>query len=253
MTTIQPTVGRKVWYRLGHNDDSMQAHRVGGKVQPLDATIVAVHSDSCVNLVVFDALGHIYRRTSILLLQGEDSGRKDDYCHWMPYQVGQAKAQEPQRPDAPQMIKPQPTANKVTQEQIDALKDRLIFRHATIGTSTFVHTFLDDKFYIASGHSACVDPANFNEVIGLKLAQDDAMQKAEQQLWLLEGYALWKQMQAGQVETEQPTAKKHLFTKHDLMTMINDAKARNFDKIVVDNIVYEVFELQAELDRRSGF
>lgn len=90
---IYPTIGRKVWYRpsaddlKGGNEKPMAA--VG--TQPLDATVVAVWGDRCVNLVVFDANGDMFKRTSVMLLQDSDplpvEGR---YAEWMPYQTAQA-------------------------------------------------------------------------------------------------------------------------------------------------------------------
>lgn len=85
--------------------------------------------------------------------------------------------------------------NKVTLEQIQALKDRVIYHTAPrLGTltSTFVHAYLDGTFYLATGHSACVDPANFDAEIGERIARKNAEHAVEQKLWELEGYALWK-------------------------------------------------------------
>lgn len=85
---------------------------------------------------------------------------------------------------------------RVTPERINDLVSRLIVRVSQPAgtTSTFVHLFLDDKFYVATGHSACVDPANFDATYGINLAKEDAMRKARDQLWVLEGYALFKEM-----------------------------------------------------------
>ena len=89
---IVTTVGRKVWYRPCENDRSGVEGMAGGVNAPLDATVVCVHSDRLVNLVVFDANGNMFKRTSVTLLQDDDpspaSGR---YAEWMPYQTAQAK------------------------------------------------------------------------------------------------------------------------------------------------------------------
>ncbi len=104
MGVIVPTVGRKVWYRPGGEQDLIMS--VNGQ-DPLDATIVAVHSDKMVNLVVFDSNGTQFVRHSVELVQAEDT--KPDgigFCHWMPYQIGQAAKTEEVMSTA--MVKPVP-------------------------------------------------------------------------------------------------------------------------------------------------
>jgi hypothetical protein len=102
---IQPTVGRKVWYRPSHQDmnvgtESTPPMAVSGD-QPLDATVVAVWGDRCVNLVIFDIYGNKYERCSVTLKQEGDvmgSGMLSDgmaYAEWMPYQTSQAKKDAP--------------------------------------------------------------------------------------------------------------------------------------------------------------
>lgn len=256
MTTILPTVGRKVWYRTGNSDQKMNKINPD---DPLDATIVGIWADGLINVVVFDSHGNMFTRTGIRLRQEGETISNQSYCEWMPYQVGQAKAattpqatielqaQEPQRPDAVQTIKPRPKANKVTQEQITALMDRVVFRSNVDGTSTFVHAYLDGKFYLASGHSACVDPANFNAETGYTIARANAKNNACHKLWELEGYALWKQMQTEPKQDDR----KHLFTTSQLLTMVKDAESRGFEKVIVDDIVYVLSELKSELKHRG--
>ncbi len=101
---IVPTVGRKVWYRPSHEDLSSLDNSIGGKAippmfafgdQPLDATILYVHSDYCVNLVVFDHDAAMHRRMSVILSQGDNPVPPGDaYAEWMPYQAAQAKKDE---------------------------------------------------------------------------------------------------------------------------------------------------------------
>ena len=88
------------------------------------------------------------------------------------------------------------SAPSITKERIETLLDRVTYRmeEPTGTTSTFVHAFLDGKFYLATGHSACVSPENFNADIGRAIALKDATGKANAQLWLLEGYALYKEL-----------------------------------------------------------
>jgi hypothetical protein len=103
---ITPTVGRKVWYRPSFFDmNGLGAMQTAcdqtdtQKRQPLDATIIAVWGDRCVNLLVTDSCGKQFPMTSRTLLQpgdavptnheGEPTG---GYCEWMPYQQTQAAA-----------------------------------------------------------------------------------------------------------------------------------------------------------------
>lgn len=82
---IKPTIGRVVWY---HALDSTPDQ------QPQAAMVAYVHSDTMVNLGVFDMNGMPGTgETSVFLWQG-DRGDKPApgtrYCEWMPYQQGQA-------------------------------------------------------------------------------------------------------------------------------------------------------------------
>lgn len=109
------------------------------------------------------------------------------------------------------------TENKVTPEQITALMARVVFKSNVEGTSTFVHAYLDGSFYLATGHSACVDPANFNEKTGYDIARKNASLKAHDKLWELEGYALWKQLQDERIKQNMFSA----YTSDYLKNIIN--------------------------------
>lgn len=86
---IKPTVGRVVWYYPFPSDPGPSP---GG--QPLAAHVAHVWSETCVNLMVIDANGVSYNRTSVLLVQ-DGSARPDvGFCEWMPYQKGQAAKHE---------------------------------------------------------------------------------------------------------------------------------------------------------------
>lgn len=95
---IKPTVGRKVWYWPSANDKTGPVPMYQQADQPLDATIIAVHGDRMVNVLVTDVMGRQFPVLSCSLLQpgdqlpayadGQIIGR---YVEWMPYQVGQAK------------------------------------------------------------------------------------------------------------------------------------------------------------------
>jgi hypothetical protein len=74
---IKPTIGRVVWF-----------HPSGSKSsdQPNAALIAYVHSDTMVNLAVFDCNGQQSGQTSVFLWQGDTERPSSYYCEWMPYQ-----------------------------------------------------------------------------------------------------------------------------------------------------------------------
>ena len=85
------------------------------------------------------------------------------------------------------------TAPRITPGHINDLMERVIFNIVVPEgtTSTFAHAYLDGKFYLATGHSACVSPENFNAEIGQKIALSKAEAMAKDKLWELEGYRLY--------------------------------------------------------------
>lgn len=86
------------------------------------------------------------------------------------------------------------TGPRVTQDQINELKKRITYvlvQQPGDTTSTFVHAYLDGKFFLASGFSGCVDPTNFKADVGLRLARESAEKHAVNKLWELEGYVLY--------------------------------------------------------------
>lgn len=82
---IKPTVGRKVWYRPFPHE------RAFSNEQPHDATVVHVWSEHCVNLVIYNENGTPTAKTSVILAQERRAAEGE--CEWMPFQVGQARAQ----------------------------------------------------------------------------------------------------------------------------------------------------------------
>ena len=101
---IKPTVGRKVWYFASDNDlrgpKPMQVSGSydAGTLQPLDATVIAVWGDRCINALVTDVNGNQFTKTSITLRQPDDAVAVDadgrairGHAEWMPYQASQAK------------------------------------------------------------------------------------------------------------------------------------------------------------------
>lgn len=85
-----------------------------------------------------------------------------------------------------------PITHSVSEQRINELVSRITFRFEQPQgtTTTLAHAFLDDEFYLASGFSGCVDKAKFNAAVGEKNAGRDALAKARNKLWELEGYAL---------------------------------------------------------------
>lgn len=81
---ITPTIGRVVWYRPASHDGD----------QPLCALVTYVHSDTMVNLAVFDPNGNPFAATSVPLRQDDDPAPAGSYAEWMPYQKGQAAKAE---------------------------------------------------------------------------------------------------------------------------------------------------------------
>lgn len=82
------------------------------------------------------------------------------------------------------------TAPRVTPDRINLLMERVQYTFSIFGTSTFCHAFLDGEFLLATGHSACVSKANFNEELGQRIAKDNVLKAARDKLWELEGYTL---------------------------------------------------------------
>lgn len=78
---IKPTIGRVVWFHPGGTSADKQ---------PLAALVCYVHSDTMVNLAIFDENGVASHATSRFLWQGEGERPTGDYAEWMSFQIGQA-------------------------------------------------------------------------------------------------------------------------------------------------------------------
>lgn len=88
MSSIVPTIGRKVWFY----DNNSGMNRYSDN-QAFDATVIYVWGPTCVNVRVTDHAGQTHVRTSVPLRdpQDGDAHGKQIVATWMPYQVGQAK------------------------------------------------------------------------------------------------------------------------------------------------------------------
>lgn len=110
-TFIKPTVGRVVWF-YPHANSGEAGFEPTSAGEPLAAVIARVWSDGMVNLTVFDASGKPHSRTSVELLQepGPARAASGGFCTWMPFQKGQAKAQEKQADAAAASVATPPAA-----------------------------------------------------------------------------------------------------------------------------------------------
>lgn len=87
------------------------------------------------------------------------------------------------RDTADAMVNAMPQHQRVTKELIDSkIKES---RHFLDGTLTVCVIEMRNGFKFV-GTSACVDPANFNEEVGVRIAYDNAYR----QIWSHEGYCL---------------------------------------------------------------
>jgi hypothetical protein len=148
MTRIKPTVGRKLYFypngdkTVNSLDDS----------QPIDATIIFVWSEAIVSLHIVDHLGGMQMRPSVHLIQDNDpipAPGGGGYAKWIPFQVGQAKAQE--APQAPASM--QPSAYTSTfQGALAALKDgKRVARTGWNGKGMFAYMVPPASYPVQTG------------------------------------------------------------------------------------------------------
>lgn len=81
-------------------------------------------------------------------------------------------------------------APRITKAEIDALYNKLEFVFGKVSETRIMCSASLDGFVIADGFGACVDPANFDEQIGMQIAQKKCSLAAYDKLWELEGYRL---------------------------------------------------------------
>lgn len=114
---------------------------------------------------------------------------------------------------------------KVFLADIQAILDKCSFEvdQPAGRTATHVHVYDEHGYFLGSGFSACVDPANFNAELGKEYALKDALGKAEGALWRGEGYHLKKQLEAGRYilteeDKQQPFhVQRMICERNDLM------------------------------------
>lgn len=93
---MKPTIGRKVWLWV----NSGTAVAVRDANQAVDATVIFVGEEDKIDVDYTDHAGQRGVLKDLVLTEPagseahDPSGSTAPYCTWMPYQVGQAKAQE---------------------------------------------------------------------------------------------------------------------------------------------------------------
>lgn len=84
--------------------------------------------------------------------------------------------------------------SKVTKGQIDDLLSQVVVQTKTFDTPTphVLATAWLDTFQLGTAISKAVDPNNFNEELGIEYSTKDVLKIAENKLWELEDYHLYK-------------------------------------------------------------
>lgn len=94
-----------------------------------------------------------------------------------------------------QIVDKKLTHPRVMPEQIEFLMSKLRFEFSFIPntTTTLCTAILElegHTFTIATAMSACASPENFDKEIGKRIAKENVLIKADNELWRLEGYWL---------------------------------------------------------------
>lgn len=84
--------------------------------------------------------------------------------------------------------------SKLSKEYIDSLLSEVVVHSTTSSVPTpHVTAFAWlGTFQLGTAVSKAVDPANFNEDLGIEYSTKDVLKIAENKLWELEGYHLYK-------------------------------------------------------------
>lgn len=137
-------------------------------------------------------------------------------------------------------------APRVSVDTIRALMERVTYVTVVpVGTtSTFVHAFLDGRFHLGSGFSACVSPANFDTQIGIDIAKPKAIAAAREKLWELEGYRLYRSGAPARTTHTAPLGTDGMITAD---------QARANVAACVDRMVTEMKELAQRVTKLGAF
>lgn len=84
--------------------------------------------------------------------------------------------------------------SKVTKEYIDSLLNEVVVSTITLPEPTphVLAVAWLGTFQLGTAISKAVDPNNFNEELGIEYSTKDVLKIAENKLWELEGYHLYK-------------------------------------------------------------
>lgn len=173
---IVPSIGRKVWYRPNGRATLNGKPIACYSDQPMDATVICVWSDRCVNLMVVDHAGNLHAAGSVMLRQeGDHHEICGSYCQWMPYQVAQAeKAPEP---PAPPPADHAYDAFKYFVEYANEQREDVTYTILPDGRTTVCQITLSNGFTV-NGFSVAAHLELFDREIGEAGALDDASYKA---------------------------------------------------------------------------
>jgi len=225
MTRITPTVGRVLHFIPTADYMAGRKLAFGNPTQPLAAVIAYVHSDTMVNLTVWDQNGEQFSVCSVPLVQeGCDMIVGSFYAQWMPYQKGQAAKTELAESALGLATK---AFDQLAKVGCDAIEQEIQAKGLTAPriTSADIEANIVGEYYFTAGdgvhgaclagggkgscyakalnlltfcvldlrngftvtgESACASPENFDAEIGRKIARQNAIGK----LWPLMGYAL---------------------------------------------------------------
>lgn len=224
MNIIKPTIGQKVWFwpNGSHIGVPCQAQpQCQDPAQAMDATIVLVHAEHCVNLLVIDHAGISWPVCSVFLQQEGDETPKGMYAQWTPYQAGRAKkdaqsagyadigqaaksgmdtlvrASEPVQV-IPARLTPADIEASIASEHYFTAADGVHGTHEVPGNSvgwsiptplkmlTFCVLVLRNGFKVVGLNHGDIDPAVHDQERGKREARAMALEK----VWELEGYLL---------------------------------------------------------------
>lgn len=191
-----PFVGQPALYHPAAGDP---VYSGGGKA--LAAIVCHVWGPTCVNLAVFDRSGMPQSKTSVPFVA--DGGLKPTSSYAVPtvelIPGVLLTADEPLSATAVAAGDAGGPAARVRPEQIGSMMEAVVvYTHRFPGTtSTVAIAALPDGFVLGIGHSACVSPAMFDAEVGVDLATADALKKAREKAWELEGYLLRDRLAQG--------------------------------------------------------
>tara|TARA_R110000868_G_scaffold410347_3_gene698111 strand:+ start:24805 stop:25545 length:741 start_codon:yes stop_codon:yes gene_type:complete len=217
MTPIKPTVGRVLHFFPTAQYMAGRKLAFGDPSQPLAAVIAYVHSDTMVNLTVWDQNSLQFDVCSVPLVQEGARSGGSFYAAWMDYQKGQAAYAESLKAGdvgklgcadsaieqeiqakgltAPRVSLADINANIASEHYFTAADGARMSSHGnhpihnlntgSLGLLTFCVLVLRNGFTV-TGESACASPENFDAEIGRKISRENAVEK----IWPLMGYEL---------------------------------------------------------------